>query len=277
MFFNNYSKPGKGVNKRDPNQPKWQVFLDVFPRKLWDLVKLNMLYLLVALPFFALTMVVSGVITGPVINEAISTSADVSFFGYDILLRIAFSFLFTIFIGLGPATSGFVYIIKEHASERPCMLLSDFFKAFKSNFKQSMLLWIIDLIVLYVFTVAIRFYGDMGKTIFQYVFMVVSLMYVMMHIYTYRMITTFDLPLKHILKNSFLISLGNAPINLIIVACNALIYIIIPIYILMYAKSFLAILITILVGIFVFPAITYFITEFCVSSILGKYIDVEGQ
>ena len=43
MFFNNYSKPGKGVNKRNPEQPRMQIFFDVLPRKLWDLLKLHIL------------------------------------------------------------------------------------------------------------------------------------------------------------------------------------------------------------------------------------------
>lgn len=140
MFFNNYSKPGKGVNKRDPNQSRWQIFLDVFPRKLWDLFKLNILYLLVALPFFAITMLVSGIISSPMIDEAVLKFVDMDFLKYDILFRSILSFLFMVFIGIGPATAGFAYIIREHANERPCMLVSDFFERFKSNFKQSILL-----------------------------------------------------------------------------------------------------------------------------------------
>lgn len=56
MFFGNYSKPGKGVNKRDPNQPRIQVFFDILPRKVWSLIKLNILYLLTSIPFFIVTM-----------------------------------------------------------------------------------------------------------------------------------------------------------------------------------------------------------------------------
>lgn len=270
MFFNNYSKPGKGVNKRDPNQPRWQIFFDVFPRKLWDLFKLNILYLLAGLPFFIVTMIISGIISSPIIDEVVVLKfADINFLKYDILLRSAFSFLF---MGLGPATAGFAYIIREHANEHPCMLVSDFFERFKLNFKQSILLWITDLIVFYVFSVAIGFYGRIGNIVIQYVFMVVSVIYIMMHIYIYQMIVTFDLSLKDIFKNSLLIALGKTPISLLILGYNAVLYIIIPIYTLMHAESMLVILILVFAEIFIFPPITCFITNFCIIQVLKKYV-----
>lgn len=140
------------------------------------------------------------------------------------------------------------------------------------NFKQSILLWIIDLIVFYVFSVAIGFYGEQGNTIIQYIFMVVSLIYVMMHIYIYQMIITFDLSLKDIIKNSFLIALGKTPITLLIFVCNVVLYMIIPIYTLMHTESWLAILTLMFAEILVFPPVTYFITSFCIIPILKKYV-----
>lgn len=277
MFFNNYLKPGKGVNKRDPNQPRWQIFLDVFPGKLWDLFKLNILYLLVGLPFFIVTMIVSGIISSPIINETIPNMLELNFLGYDILLRAAFSFVFMVFIGLGPVTAGLAYIIREYANEQPCMLPGDFFERIKLNFKQSIILWIIDLIVLYVFSVAIGFYGEIGNTIIQYIFLVVSLIYVMMHIYIYQMIVTFDLSLKDILKNSFLIALGKTPISLLIFGCNVLLYIIIPICILMYSESMLVIIMLTLAEIFILPPVTHFITSFCIIPILKKYVIAQND
>lgn len=268
MFFGNYRNPGKGVNKRDPNQPRWQVFLDVFPRKLWDLFKLNLLYLFAALPFFLVTMLISGAISSPIINQASANATGVSFYGYDILLRIAFSFLFMVFIGMGPPTAGFAYVIREHANERPCMLVSDYFERFKSNFKQSIFVWLIDLVVLYVFSVSIWFYSDTGKIAFQYVFMVASLIYIMMHIYIYPMLITFDLPLNHIMKNSFLLALGKAPINLLITGCNIMLYILMPIYTVMHVSSLFALLIVLFVEVFILPPMTQFAINFCIIPIL---------
>lgn len=272
MFYKDYSNPGKGVNKRNPNQPRWQVFLDVLPRKLWDLFKLNILYLLVSAPFFVITMIVSGVITSPIINSASQSMLQVNLAGYDVLLRVFISFLFVVFVGTGPATAGFSYVIREHANEHPCMLISDFFERFRLNFKQSLLLWVIDLIVFYVFSVAIGFYGETGNIIFQYIFMVVSVVYIMMHIYIYQMMITFDLSLKNIIKNSLLITIGKAPLSLSILVCNILVYIILPFFVLINAKSLITILLMVLVEIAILPFITQFATAFCVIPVLKKYV-----
>ena len=148
MLFNNYSKPGKGVNKRNSNQPRIQVFFEVLPRKLWDLIKLNMLYMLTAIPLFIVTMVVVGVVSSVIIDTLATQFDNVSLVYWDLILRVVFAFLFMIFLGQGPVTAGDTYIIREHGREHPCWLISDFFERFKSNFKQGILLWIIDLAVL---------------------------------------------------------------------------------------------------------------------------------
>ena len=181
MFFNNYNKPGPGVNKRDPNEPRIRTFFDIFPRKLWNLFKLNLLYLLVSIPFFVVVMLLMGIISVPLVESISAVLTETEIVGYDLIIRFAMSFLFFVFLGVGPVTAGFTYIIREYANDRPCWMVSDFFEKFKSNFKQGILLWIIDLAAFYVFTVAFGFYGETGKMFFQYFILVVALIYVMMH------------------------------------------------------------------------------------------------
>lgn len=269
MLFYNDSRPGKGVSKRDPNQPRWRVFIDVSPRKIGGLIKLNILYLITSLPFLLVTMLVMGIITSPLI-----ASTDSAYqFEYDVLMRLGLSFVFMTFLGLGPTTAGFTYIIREHASERPCMLISDFFEVFKSKFKQSILLWTIDLIALIVFATAVNFYDSAGIFILKYMMFAIALIYVMMHIYIYQTIVTFDSPLNRIIKNSLLLTIGKAPMNLLILGLNVVLYcVIIPNLIIKYGN-----LITILITVFFFPAITQFITSFCITPILNKYVNKKEQ
>jgi len=277
MFFNNYSKPGKGVNKRNPDQSRLQVFGDVLPRKLWDLFKLNILYLLVTIPFFIVTMIVVGVISSPIIDGLATQVGNVSLVYLDLFLRIIIAFGFTIILGQGPITAGYTYIIREHSREHPCWLISDFFERVKSNFKQGILLWIIDLVVLYLFTVAIRFYGQSGMIILQYIIILVATLYAMMHIYVYQMMVTFDLPLKSILRNSFLLVIAKAPASLLILLLNIVIYAVIPVVVLLKAKSFIVILILLLVEVLVLPPITSFAINFYIDPILDKYINAENK
>ncbi len=275
MFFNNYSKPGKGVNKRDADQPRSQIFMEVMPRKLWDLFKLNFLYLLIAIPFFVVTMVIVGVISSPIIDGLATQVEAVSLVYMDLFLRIIIAFWFTIILGQGPITAGYTYILREHGREHPCWLISDFFERCKSNFKQGILLWIIDLIFLYLFTVAIRFYGQSGIIILQFIMILIAVVYAMMHIYVYHMMVTYELPLKSILRNSVLIALAKAPVSLLILILNIIIYAVIPIAIILTAKSFITVLILLLVEVLILPPITGFITNFYIDPILDKYINAE--
>lgn len=272
MFFNNYNKPGPGVEKRDPNTPRIKVFWEIFPRKLWDLFKLNILYIVASLPFIIITMLVAGVISTPLIGGISSTLSGKEVVAYDILIRGAVAFWFMVLAGLGPTTAGFIYNIREYACERHCWGVDDFFKTCKSNFKQSILLWIIDLAVLYVLTVSIRFYGQMGNAVFQYIIISVALIYVMMHTYIYQIMITFDLPLKHILKNSFLMTMGKAPVNLLILLCNIIIYMIIPIMVTMSKDGIFTTIIVLFAEVLFLPSITNFITSFYNIPILEKYI-----
>ena len=277
MFFNNYSKPGKGVNKRNPEQPRIQVFFDVLPRKLWDLFKLNILYLLVSIPFFIVTMIVVGIVSAPIIDGLANQFDNVSLVHLDLILRIVIAFWFTIILGQGPITAGYTYIIREHGREHPCWIISDFFERFKSNFKQGILLWIIDLAALYLFTVAVRFYGRSGIFVLQYLMILMAVIYAMMHIYVYQMMVTFDLPLKNILRNSLLLALAKAPVSLLILLLNVIIYAVIPIVIILTAKSFVAILILLLTEVLILPPITSFTINFYIDPILDKHINIENK
>ena len=273
MFFGNYAKPGKDVNKRDPNEPKFKFFLDVFPRKIWGLFKLNILYILVSLPFVVITMIVAGVISSLVLNDIIATTLSSTYVDvYDILIRIAVTFLFMIFVGFGPTTAGCAYIIREYACDRHCWLISDYFDRLKSNFKQSILLWFIDLAVLYLFTIAYGFYEKSGSVFFQYVILLATLVYIMMHFYIYQIMITYDLSLKRILKNSFLLTMGKVPANLLILACNIVLYVVVPISLIMSKASSLITMAIILVEVLFMPLITNFITSFYVISVLEKQI-----
>ena len=48
--FGNYAKEGKGVSKNEPKKRSLFAFFELFFRKFWRLIKLNLLYLLACIP-----------------------------------------------------------------------------------------------------------------------------------------------------------------------------------------------------------------------------------
>ena len=251
--------------------------MDVMPRKLWDLIKLNMLYLLTAIPLFSVTMVIVGIVSSTITDLIVVVFGDAAMVSFDVIMRIILAFWFMIILGLGPVTAGYTYIIREYSREHYCWIISDFFERFKSNFKQGILLWIIDLAVFFLLVVAFKFYMNRGIFILQYIILLAGVMYAMIHIYIYQMMVTFDLSLKSLFRNSLIMSIAKAPASLIILLSNIIIYAIIPIAVLMTAKSNIIILIMLLTEVLILPPVTSFAINFYLDPILDKHINVENK
>lgn len=279
MFFSpNYNKPGKGVNKRDPNQPRITTFFEILPRKLWNLCKVNMLSMVVSIPFFIVTMIITGIISSRIINpiSAIANNAELesAIVLLDLALRVVLSLLFTVFYGMGPVTAGSTYIIRNYGREEHCWLVSDFFERFKSNFKQSIVVWIIDLAALFLLTIAIDFYMNAGIYILSFMIIFVAIVYTLMHLYIYQILITFDLPLKNIFKNSLIFAMAKAPKNLLLLLITIMVHIVIPIAAVLITQNPIAILVIILLELILLPALTSFTTNFFIYSDIEKYINL---
>ena len=136
MFFNNYSKPGKGVEKRDPNQPRILTFFDILSRKIWFLFKSNLINILSSTPFFIIVMIVMGIVSLPMIGIAQIDVGASNMFKIDTILRFDLAYIYMIFLGVGPSSAGYLYVIRKTVEERYCWLISDFFEAYKTNFKR---------------------------------------------------------------------------------------------------------------------------------------------
>ena len=170
----NYSKAGPGVDKDAPKKKRFFCFFELYGRKFWKLIELNLLYLLCCIP----------IVTN------------------------------------GPATCGLVYILRNFANEKPVFMVSDFFDAFKSNFKQGFVLGILDLLTSGIVGIALLWYiANQGLSIAMAiplgVCIAVEVLLMFMRFYTYLMTVTVELPIKHILKNSFIFSFLGLKTNFI--------------------------------------------------------------
>lgn len=117
-------------------------------------------------------------------------------------------------VTIGPAIAAMTKVTRNYTQERPIFLWHEFTKAFKSNFKQSFVMGIIDIIFVVAVFFAIPIYSSMAQeqSIFYIPFIItISMIFIflMMHFYIYLMIVSTSLSLKQIVKNSFiLVSLG---------------------------------------------------------------------
>lgn len=219
--FFDYSKPGKGVDKDEPVKPRFVHFWELFFRKFWKLIQLNLLYIAFCLPI----------------------------------------------VTIGPATAGFVYVLRNFANEQPVFLFSDFWDALKNNVKQSIIYSLIIAAFTIIMSVSGQFYAqNLDASPLMYVPVglcgLITLLFVFMMFYAFIMIVTVDLPLGNILKNSLILSIVCLKTNFITLFFTAL---------LIFA-SWLFLPFSVMVAIFITPALIGFII--CYNSYPGikKYV-----
>ncbi len=289
MFgFYNYNKPGKGVNPRDPKQPRVPLFFELLFSKLGRLAKLNLLYILLMIPALLVTMLVMGIVASSLTDAAVPIYAEVlgigkpdmsnaelvvSLAGFDAMARLVLTLWFAVFFGMGPATAGITYVLRNNAREEPTWLWSDTWRNLKSNFKQSLALWVIDLLVFVLMIVSFDFYSTVGTwgMIAKAILVFVTVLYLMLHIYVYQMMITFELPLKHIMKNSLILSLMNAPKTLLLLAILAFIHIALPVLIVFTNRAIFMTVFILLEVVFLLAA-SGFMTNFFIYPSMEKLI-----
>lgn len=189
-LFGNYNQPGRGVLKAPHEKKGFFKFWEVYARHAWKLMGLNLLYFVFCIPLLLM------------LGLLLSTFNPLS-------LIIAVPA-----VVIGPATAAMSKVARNFSQERPAFVVHDFFDAFKKNFRQGIIMGIVDVIFITGFIVGIPMYKNMAAdNSVMYVPFIICLMcmitFFMMHFYIYLMICSTNLTMKQILKNSlFLVSLG---------------------------------------------------------------------
>ena len=249
IFTRSFDKPGKGVDLNAPPKRSFFRFWDIFGRKFTHFVRVNLVYVLTSIPTFLLVFFLTGLVSSAILevpslqsllqNLAQQTAENMGdsnlvtqqlnqmIFMVDLFMRFVLTYLFVILWGMGPATAGLTYVLRNFAREEHAWIWSDFKDALKSNFKQSAIVFFIDLVVFVLFYVAFAFYLQMSGFLgaMRYVIVVIAIVYTMMHFYLYPMMVTFQLSLKDLYRNALLFAIGKLPSNLLILAILLLVHV----------------------------------------------------
>jgi uncharacterized membrane protein YesL len=222
-----HTKPGPGVPKDAPPKPGLIVFFEIFFRKFWHLVKLNMLFFLFNLPAFILLPFIVQIYFPSLNNN--SELLEWNPYALVTYLLLGSIFIFIPVLTVGPAQSGFTYVLRNFAREQHAFLWSDFKEHALKNLRQSTIICLIDLVVIVIAGVDLNFYFRVSKSslllsIITGVTLLVLLIYIMMHLYIYPQLVTFELSIKQIYKNAFIFAIIKFFPNLLIIAlCSALV------------------------------------------------------
>lgn len=278
-IFNRYLKEGPGVEKDAPQKHRFFLFFELFGRKFTKLILLNVLYFLLLIPFiiggFMTFSINPNIITDGAINVALIKTLPPIVFSGDIIGTIVFALSFII---AGPATAGFVYVIRNFQNQEHSWVRSDFFEQFKLNFKQGALVGIIDFVVLLAAFIALNFYIYIAKTIspdmvsmspvLVGIVLMLSIIYLWMHYYIHLMMVTFDLSTKEIMKNALLFSVGKLPLNVLITFICGVIFLL--------AMFYIPTRITLILTVLILLSFVGYIITFSVYPTVEKYM-IKGR
>jgi Predicted integral membrane protein len=239
---------GKGVPKKnfDPNAPRnITLFFKMFWRNISNLFTLNMYFVIGNFPVLIFMLGLSGNL-----NKLVNTASSLqygAFYGifnnmplspvsgallgvYGIpaakqILTPATYVMFAlgalVLLTFGPVRVGVTYVLRNMVKGEPLFIWQDFRYAVKRNWKQGLLIGIIDLIASALFAFDFIFFlanaGSFTNNLLFAAIVMVCIYYAIMRFYIYIIVVTFDLKLIKILKNSLIFTLINFKRNIVAV------------------------------------------------------------
>lgn len=275
LFFKSYDKPGPGIDPDAPQKRSFFRFFDIFFRKFWHFSKTSMLYSITLIPTFIIIAFLMMIVTLKM-AEGVTTEITTQESAWIILPALFLANLYTALWGMGPATAGVTYIMRNFSREEHAWLWSDFKDSVKGNFKQAIVVFLIDLVMAVLFYVAIVVYSSMTgfmAALVGIVYLMIAI-YTMMHFYIYPMMVTFDLKLKDLYRNALLFTISKLPSNLFVAAVLVLLHLVLPIYLIFVGGQYTIILLLVflLLEIVILQGFSAFLVNFNAYPKLKKYM-----
>lgn len=123
-------------------------------------------------------------------------------------------------VTFGPATAAMTKISRSFIEGKPVFIFSDFWKEFKANFKQGMIIGLIDLVLIVLLFCGIVFYlFSAVPGIFYYILLVLAgfgvILFMFMNFYVYLEMVTAVVTIPQMLKNALILSLAGAKTNIL--------------------------------------------------------------
>ena len=214
-------------------------FFEIFIRKFVKLVKMNLLYILFALPTFILAAALSyflifGVCDLFLTNELLlddKAIVYISLFG-----SVVFANFYIAAIGAGPASVGYHRVLSLFANETHSWLWEDFKNCAKENLRQGIAVFSVDFVILLIFGTTAVIYTFSGNNfgILKYFIYAILLLYLLVHTYLYPLMSRFKMSVLELYKNSLLFSVGKFPSSFFVLILQGFIHIVIPVFIARY-------------------------------------------
>lgn len=262
-----YTREGPGVPKDAPPKSRFRIFFEVLGRKFWNIVKINLLFGLFNIPALVFLGLFAGYLQGLYsqhLDALPENSGDILLF---IIIPLMSILVCLPIITVGPAQAGMTYVLRNYSREEHAFIWGDFKEHALKNLKQSIIVSIINTVFTVIVFVAFYIYQQMSINIMLKTaatsFIVISfLIFMMMSMYIYPMMVTFDLTIRQLYKNAFLFAIMKFFPNLLIVI------VVFALLVLSFYNPIIGYIMFILITM----GLTSYITNFYVYSKIEKYM-----
>lgn len=130
----------------------------------------------------------------------------------------------------GASITAMFYVTMKMVRNEEAYIARSFFKSFKENFRQATVINIIMLVIAGVLYVDFRVAKSMpgtASTVFQYLFLIFAILYVMLFTYIYPVLAKFYNSIKNTFRNAILMSVRHLPytvLMIIVSICPVLVF-----------------------------------------------------
>lgn len=180
-------------------------------------------------------------------------------------------------VSMGPVQTGLSYLYRNYSREIPTFTWSDFKESLLLNWKDSLKIMGINLLLTILLITNILFYRQGGwltglpATILSTIFFLSSLFFLCMNIFIYPMLASLELKVRHIYKNAALFAISRLIPVVGILLLNVLILLAIPL-LLVYFLFQLGFLIVIVYYLCIAFALTHYINSFFTWQQIDRFI-----
>lgn len=137
-----------------------------------------------------------------------------------VILNILFWVCCLPIVTIGASITAMYSVTKKMAENREGYIFKGFFSAFRENFRQSTIMWLILLVPVLIVSVdmyiANLFWEGMAQTFFKGFMLLAWMIIMFVMIYAFTLQSTFENTVKNTLKNALLISLAHTPQSLVV-------------------------------------------------------------
>ncbi len=214
-----YFRPGKGVDRDEPQKKAFFRFFELYGRKFWRYVLINLIYLAVLLPFVMYLyatvydrlyyLFLSMGFTPEQVENVWTPFLYLTTLYYAYVPPVVTNILLALSIlAYGPCRAGVTYVIRNFTQEQHAWI-SDIWDKAKENWKQGLLFGLLDMAVFFIAVFNLSYRPDGGLTtmlrLSKYLTVLAVLLYSFMRKYIFLMIVTVRLHPLALIKNAWLL------------------------------------------------------------------------